>query len=1243
MSGHHDETAMMGTFGGYAVQTILIRENIVGANHASPLLRRLPRVSALIAAAAAALLFAAAPQPLQAQVPAVVASGAINLGTANGGRVVVDSCGDVYINQSNLGVLEIQAGTGTRTTIATNTNGYNNGPGLGIDRVNGYLYFPTTSQWYGSQFTRVPIVNCVPGTGTTFANNLGNVANYYYATAGNIATDAAGDVFFSTIAQTGYIAKENVTNTTVSVVQSSWPTSITSLASDPAGNLYFTDGTVNVYKLTPPYTAAAISVATSFSKPTGLNFDNAGNLFVSDSNNNAVYEIPNESGTLNFGHQYKVLSVPVGYQVAIDGNGAIYLTSGGNVLKEVLGSASLGSSAVGTATATNKVNFVFNGNVTPSTISVTNGASATSPFSITAGGCAAGTAYTAGQSCSVTVGYTPTGIGLQTSALTLADSTGAAISSASLYGIGLASAISTDPGVVSTLTGTFTKPTAVATDSLGNVYVTDATTNTVTRFAAGSTTGNAVSTGTIVLKSPSGIAIDPSGNIYISDTGNNRIVEIPVVKGVLTNASSVALSVSVKSPAGLATDGPGNLYIADSGNNRLLFLPNNGGTLGGAIAYGTGFSAPSAVTVDPNGTVYVADSGNNAVVRFAGPIGSAGQITVASGLSSPSAVATDAAGDLYVVDKGNAAVVKYPNVGGILGSKSIVGGSVATPYGVAVDANGNLYVTDSVVGTVSFINRVFAALAFGGWNVGTSSTPLSASIANSGNAPLIFQTPDYTLSGNTAAGFTINSDTCTGSTQAPGASCAITATFLPPVLELNAEEDLTFKSNAANGTPKLALIGTGANIKPSTLSLILTAPPAGTTIFAGAPVTFTATLGQLGNTAVPGGTVTFFVNGSKVGSGPLVAAGSGYATTITLSNGLTQGTAVPITATYSGDSLNYSGSTASLTEPVSPLPTSVTVTLTTPYTNPQSANDLASNPTGPTIGLTAVLGYSSKIIPGGSVTFYSGTTNLGTASVIATSGGIFQATLNENILRAGTTNVVENNSFLSNYNITAVYSGDPYFGTSTSTPVPLTIVGAPCATGCANTTGATFTITPSTATITINNPSNGVGSGSALLNITSYGGWQGVVNFTCSGLPQYATCTPYPGAPVVNYSTPSAPGGPTQVQFIINTNVTPADVKDGSMIWWLAGITGLGLLLTRRRLGRFGLSAAAATLGLVLLTIASFGTLTGCGSGGTTPFLTPKGTSNVTVKVTAAQATSTTTTGANDVNLPTLSINLVVQ
>ena len=174
----------------------------------------------------------------------------------------------------------------------------------------------------------------------------------------------------------------------------------------------------------------------------------------------------------------------------------------------------------------------------------------------------------------------------------------------------------------------------------------------------------------------------------------------------------------------------------------------------------------------------------------------------------------------------------------------------------------------------------------------------------------------------------------------------------------------------------------------------------------------------------------------------------------------------------------------------------------------------------------------------------------------------------------------------------------------------------------------------------------GQGSGSTSITINSYGGWQGVLNFTCSNLPAYATCSPYPGAPIVNFS-PTTSGvavAPTTVLFIINTNVPPIVPKASGFIWWISGFSGLALIVARRRLRGLGLGGLNLAASAFLL-IASIGAMSGC-SNTTYTTVTPVGTSNVLVTMSAAQGVPGSTNGSvqlPDSNVGSFTISLNVK
>jgi hypothetical protein len=165
------------------------------------------------------------------------------------------------------------------------------------------------------------------------------------------------------------------------------------------------------------------------------------------------------------------------------------------------------------------------------------------------------------------------------------------------------------------------------------------------------------------------------------------------------------------------------------------------------------------------------------------------------------------------------------------------------------------------------------------------------------------------------------------------------------------------------------------------------------------------------------GTVTFFDGTTSLGSGNLtVAAGTGTAslTVPTLAVG-----AHSITASYSGDT-NYTAS-------ISPAQT-VTVTQITSAT--RLAISAPSINAGQSETLTATVAGAASPVLSGVVTFFDGTTSIGTHTVTATSGG-GTAALTVTTLAAGT------------HSITAHYGGDTNYTASVSSAQTVTVSGTP--------------------------------------------------------------------------------------------------------------------------------------------------------------------------------------------------------
>ncbi|MFZ2493469.1 MAG: hypothetical protein WA208_18475 [Thermoanaerobaculia bacterium] len=305
----------------------------------------------------------------------------------------------------------------------------------------------------------------------------------------------------------------------------------------------------------------------------------------------------------------------------------------------------------------------------------------------------------------------------------------------------------------------FASPSQVATDSSGNIYVADQGNNKIRKItpAAEVTTlaGLAPSIGSTDdvrsaarFNNPWGVATDSSGNVYVSDMYNHTIRKITPVGVVSTLAGLVGVFGSADGdgsgarfnyPCGVATDISGNIYVADQGNHAVRKITPGGtvttlaglaGVSGSADGAGSAarFNVPIGIATDggANPNVYVADTWNKTIRKIspagevttlaglAGADGSADGIGSAARFSSPSGVATDSSGYVYVADQASAIrkispsgeVTTLAGLAGADGSADGVGSAARfhRPNAVATDSGGNVYVTDKANSTIRKIS-----------------------------------------------------------------------------------------------------------------------------------------------------------------------------------------------------------------------------------------------------------------------------------------------------------------------------------------------------------------------------------------------------------------------------------------------------------------------------------------------------------------------------------------------------------
>jgi streptogramin lyase len=143
-----------------------------------------------------------------------------------------------------------------------------------------------------------------------------------------------------------------------------------------------------------------------------------------------------------------------------------------------------------------------------------------------------------------------------------------------------------------------------------------------------------------MFNNPNGVATDTGGNVYVSDGGNNTIRKVTPSGAVTTlagtpggkgSADGNGAAASFNLPFGVATDGSGDVYVADVNNNTIRKITPAGvvstlagspGVAGSADGLGAAarFNGPNYVVADSVGNVYVSDSGNS-VIRKITPAG----------------------------------------------------------------------------------------------------------------------------------------------------------------------------------------------------------------------------------------------------------------------------------------------------------------------------------------------------------------------------------------------------------------------------------------------------------------------------------------------------------------------------------------------------------------------------------------------------------------------------------------------
>jgi hypothetical protein len=784
-----------------------------------------------------------------------------------------------------------------------------------------------------------------------------------------------------------------------------------------------------------------------------------------------------------------------------------------------------------------------------------------------------------------------------------------------------------------------TGPRYAIADTAGNVFFSDytnglvrrvdAVTGIVTAVAGGgaalaknATCGAYTSTdilgdgclGTAVkLGKPAGLAFDASGDLIFADSYNYSIRKIAATNGLVpatggiislvagdvggtvstggfSSGVNAATSSYVEDVYGIAYDTAGNLYYADEYSKAEDVSVINTTASSDVV---TGITVPAGYTMKIAG----ATAGGGACINaptsgFGCTYGTFPNNTMAlatvTQLDAPYAVAPDSLGNVYIANEYENSVAKV-NAAGVLtlyaGTNSGTGNltlpnttralattvAIGTDFGVAADHTGNVYVTDASLG---YVWRVDAATQFmyvvAGGGSGSCSSP------NALDTPQTYDTADT------------YGDGCTGLQAKLGAGTdkgGYTTTGVFGVT-VDGYENLYLGDTVSNLVREIATGAqfgvVGANQPVNTLDIHFAA---GDSPASASPYTLTA-----GATNFSLGTASCTYNNADTTTDCLLPVTATPSTLGVFTGMLQVASKLGSTATFalSGNYEQSPNTRTSLS-----YTTGVSCAGTTTYATTTPAK------------LTAIVSANGPSAPVGndSITFYAnnGTTtitlgNVAVSNIGTASNPVYGAVLSYTFSTPAT------------YTLTAVYSGDSYFKTSTGT-APTTFTSALPG----------YTISP------IGYQQSSVAAGQTALysfnvNLSVF---TGPITFTVSGMPQNATYSLSPqtitGSGCSSTST-VALSILTQQQQTVQPGGIDGTGRGGWRVFSLMAGLVFALLAAfgRRKAMRF----SQITMLLALLMLA--GSSMGCGKAVGTVLqpATPAGTYNITVTASSTSGTA---------------------
>jgi sugar lactone lactonase YvrE len=510
-----------------------------------------------------------------------------------------------------------------------------------------------------------------------------------------------------------------------------------------------------------------VATETQLSYPSGLAFDTAGNLLITDSNNHRIRRVDQVSrivstivgsgALLGDGGPATSAKLSTPWDVVVDGSGNLYITDQyHHRIRKV-------TQATGTITTLAGTTEGFNGDgLHGSTVALSQ------PRGIVRD--AAGDLYFCDSGNKRVRKF----LAVSETVITVA-------------GNG-SDNFSGDGGQA--LQATLSSPSCVIFDASDNQYIVDQNNNRIRKVtkATGIITtiagngefgfsGDGGPATAAKLARPSSIVFDNAGNLLITDQYNHRLRKVTMATGVITTIAGSgpaspnyygthegdggpATSARLNQPEYAVVAPNGDIYLSDlqnhriakiaAGTNIITTIAGDGANRTTAMPGVYGFSGdngaatsarlnlPTCLRLDAAGNLFVADCANSRIRRIAASDGKIttiagggtslgdGALATATALFYPTSMVFDADGNLFIADQGNQRVRRVDhstNIAttvagtGVAGCTGLGGPATAaqlnSPTGVSFDHTGRLFLTQRNVHLVcAFVPKTVPAITW---------------------------------------------------------------------------------------------------------------------------------------------------------------------------------------------------------------------------------------------------------------------------------------------------------------------------------------------------------------------------------------------------------------------------------------------------------------------------------------------------------------------------------------------------